>query len=465
MRRAALSAAGLGIVSVLAFGCANMTAPAAQPPTFVPPGGQSKCSIAASTMRPLIVEWSAADRAALEVLAQRGTVVVRYEGCEMEILPRCRAPGAYRYSATTRKTETVIIQDEDELYGNLPTGAVKLEGKLRRSGQLNVAMTVVGQFDAEQTNVGKADLEGDCRRATHVVTGLTVGAFEFSAGAAAETGGGVSVGGAGVGAGASSRRELLSSDGEVGACESVSRGDEEPPPGCGALLRVALAPLAAAVAAEECPPGAKRVGGACVADVVPPAESGQMLIRVTCGVLGDLVGEAEGLEVWVDGVRAATVEETRAVNAMSPGAPGFLQFVSIDVPPGEHVVRIGADGCEPMERVIRVQPGVPREVSGRLRPTSWHRLPPAGSMGFGIGPTYGVYSFDHVASENEDYEEIELPAESTKGFGGELQFSIQHFWMTMGAAYLKGDCRSRRRHASRARIACPRARRWMVPCP
>ncbi len=155
---------------------------ATQPPEFVPTGGQSKCKLSANQLRPLIVEWSAADRAALEVLAQRGTVVVRYSGCEMEILPRCRAPGAYRYAATTRKTEQVVIQDEDELYANLPTGAFKLEGKLKRAGQLNVSMNVVGQYDNDQASIGRHALEGNCDKATHVVTGLTVGAFEFSAG-------------------------------------------------------------------------------------------------------------------------------------------------------------------------------------------------------------------------------------------------------------------------------------------
>ena len=426
---------------------------AAQPPEYVPTGGQSKCKLSANQLRPLIVEWSAADRAALEVLAQRGTVVVRYSGCEMEILPRCRAPGAYRYAATTRKTEQVVIQDEDELYANLPTGAFKLEGKLKRAGQLNVSMNVVGQYDNDQTTIGRDALEGNCDKATHVVTGLTVGAFEFSAGGASTAGGGASALGAGVGASSSHSRETLSSDGDVAACESATRGDTEPPSNCGALLRIAVAELSGPVAAPatvaSCPEGTQSLGGQCVAmgglGTVGVAQANRLLVRVTCGLQMNmaLLGESDGLKVWIDGELTPAVEEVRAFNAVAPGAPGILQFVAYETTPGEHRVRIAADGCAPTENVIQVKPGVPRDVQGRLRRDAWYERPPAGSVGIGLAVNYHFYQFKDVSldgkSDGTSDNKVSLSPNTMKGFGIELPISMVNYWVSTGFSWTKGD--------------------------
>ncbi len=449
-------AAGLMLLSGCLGACGAFGEPAepsslATPPDFEPPGGQSKCNLSASQMRPLIVEWSAADRAALEVLKSRGPVVVRYEGCEMEILPRCRVPGSYRYIATTRKSERVVIQNQDELYANLPVGAVKLEGKLERAGRLDVTMNVVGQYDAEDVSVRRDALEGDCSEATHVVAGLTVGAFAFTAGASASAGGGADVLGAGVGAEKGLQRELLSSDGDVSACETATRTDTAPPPGCGALLRVAVAELtgaeapAAATQPLSCPQGTSLVDGKCVAAgglaTVAPVEANRLLVRVTCGagISTNLLGESDGLKVWIDGELTPAVEEERAYNAMSPGAPGLLHFVAYETTPGKHRVRVAADGCEAMESDIRVKPGMPRDVRGRLRPTVWHRRPPASSAGLGFGVGYHLYDFESVTMDDNDYDEISLSPDAMQGFGVDLPISAGYAMVIMGAHWTKGD--------------------------
>ena len=449
---------GSSIVLATMSGCGVFGEPAdpssfPEPPEFEPPGGQSKCKLSASQKRPLIVEWAAADRAALEVLAQRGTVVVRYADCEMEILPRCQAPGSYRYVATTRKTERVLIQDEDELYANLPMGAFKLEGKLKRAGQLSVNMNVVGQYDSDQGSIPRDNLEGDCSKATHVVTGLTVGAFEFSAGGSTEAGAGAGAYGVGAGAGTSRRKELLSSDGDVAACEKAARTDVEPPASCGALLRIEVAELAdpatPSEAVEACPEGTQRVGDACVVATGGPIsmtatatpQTSRLQVRVTCGVpmAAEIVGEREGLKVWIDGELVPAAEEERAYNAMSPGAPGILQYVSYDTTPGTHRVRIASDGCEPIENTIDVKPGIPQNVSGRLRPTAWYRRPPAGSVAVGIGATYQLIAFDNVKAEDDNYDDVTLSPDTMHGFGLELPFLLQHVWFSIGFGMTKGD--------------------------
>jgi hypothetical protein len=194
-----------------------------------------------SSGRPLIIEWPSADRAALESIAKRGMVVVRYSDCEMEVLPRCQLGGSYRYTPTTRKLEKVSIRDADELYAEVPVGAAKLEGKLAKAGELDVAMHVVGRYDAIEPD--KPELEGSCSGATHVVTAMTTGAFEFFAGAEDSNGGGASVLGVGAGARSSSRRELLNSDGDAAACNVSSSEDAAPPAGCGAILRLEVSEL------------------------------------------------------------------------------------------------------------------------------------------------------------------------------------------------------------------------------
>jgi hypothetical protein len=63
--------------------------------------------------------------------------------------------------------------------------------------------------------------------------------------------------GAGVSAGTSSSHEVLGRDGNAGACAAAKASDTVPPEGCGALLRVEVAPItenAPATAATSPPP-------------------------------------------------------------------------------------------------------------------------------------------------------------------------------------------------------------------
>ncbi len=241
-----VACACLCAMAILASGCPKpgaATEHMTQAPSFAEETGQSKCGVRKSSDKPLVVEWPAADRAALEARATRSLVAVRYEGCEMEVLTSCRALGEYRYLGLTQKREGVRIQNADELYAQLPVGAASLEGKLERAGQLNVDMVIVGRKEADKSEFTERDLEGRCEQATHVITGLTVGAFSFYAGASAELGGSVRVGNVGGGAGSSSEREVLRQDGDESACVAATTGDEVPPPGCGALLRVEVVPI------------------------------------------------------------------------------------------------------------------------------------------------------------------------------------------------------------------------------
>lgn len=240
------------LIVLPACGGGNVASTLAKPPEY-PTAKEAKCGVVKSQSEPLVVEWPDAARGKLESLRKQGTVAVRYEGCELQVL-RCHGKAQYQYSPLTRKQNRLKIGNEDELYANLPIGAVRLEGKLKTSGQLNVEMTLVGRFELADPVVSREDLEGDdCSAATHVVGAVTVGAFTFYAGADAAVGGGASVLGVGQGASSSAVRELLQRDGDDAACARSTSSDKEPPDGCGGLIRLEVVPLGASRRARAAP--------------------------------------------------------------------------------------------------------------------------------------------------------------------------------------------------------------------
>ncbi len=261
------SALGLSACGVATDMVNNPTAPVAKPPPM-PETFKNKCDAAKGQLRPLVVEWEAPDRAALEAQAQQGQLVVHYEGCELEVLRRCKAPPkqVYGYTAITPKDERVTMSNAEELYASIPVHAAKLEGKLAESGSLAAEMTIVGEYGVAGLPPAVDQLSGECGGATHVVTALTVGAFSFNAGNAKERGASATVLGAGVGASQAASSETLSRDGDVAKCAVSKRGDVNPPDGCGALLRLELAALLpAGEGIPDCKVGTRLVGKECKA--------------------------------------------------------------------------------------------------------------------------------------------------------------------------------------------------------
>jgi hypothetical protein len=104
-------------------------------------------------------------------------------------------------------------------------------------------MMLVGRYATDSANIDASQLTGRCEGATHVISGIAVGAFEFFAGAAAEIGAGADVMNAGVGAKSASKHETLTRDGVTASCTLQGDFSKTPPPGCAALLRVEVAPL------------------------------------------------------------------------------------------------------------------------------------------------------------------------------------------------------------------------------
>jgi len=235
------------VLGAMSFGTGcrgrNLAAGLAGTPTVE---GQARCGVTKSQARPLIIEWPSPERATLEGLVERGSglVAVRYEGCEMELVRRCQVAGAYRYTAVEPKRDDQMFRSADELYAKIPIGAAQLEAELERHGALALEMTVVGHYEAAREQVTRAELRGECERATHVVSLVTVGAFKLSTAGGAEVSAGARLaGGPGVGAGSSAARGFERSDGEPGRCAGGGGGESTPPERCGALLRLEVEPI------------------------------------------------------------------------------------------------------------------------------------------------------------------------------------------------------------------------------
>lgn len=216
--------------------------------------GVSRCSVVKDPDKPLIVEWSGTDAAELEARLLRGVVAVRYEDCEMEVLPECTAPGRYAYAQTTTAAHSIHIGSLDDLLINIPLGLAELGGRVERGEALELDLVVVGRYEAPQLAYTAGELLGgpECARATHVVTGVSLGAFRLSSVQdSARSGGGPGLHGA-----SEDTIEILkeSPPGMLEVCAEVALPDDPRRNVCTAPLRLEVAPIyarAEALAASQ----------------------------------------------------------------------------------------------------------------------------------------------------------------------------------------------------------------------
>jgi len=240
-------------MAALLLGCGSGSLPRASAPVLT--DSLAKCRVSASYSNPVVTEWPASEKANLEARLRDGGVAVAYSGCSMRVLPQCRVKGTYAWQRTTPATDVMEIENEDELYAKLPLGAVSLEGELKSSGKLAVQTTVAGQFRLQGYAPPEVGL-GDCQGATHVLTSLSVGAFELKSGGALSTSGGATVAVIGQAhAGTHSSETVLRRAGDADHCGDST--GETPASACASPIQMFLTPLPGAV--REGPPGTMRV--------------------------------------------------------------------------------------------------------------------------------------------------------------------------------------------------------------
>jgi hypothetical protein len=255
--RGVIFVALLALPPVLGGGCLwGHGEKGAAPIMPVAPSELGKCRVAASQASPLVTEWPASEKANLEVLSHQGAVAVAYSGCSLRVLPQCRVRGTYQWQRTTPATDSLSINDADDLYAKLPLGAATLEGELKRKGSLTVKTVVAGQLRLDGATVADVGTDGACAQATHLLTALSVGAFALDAGAerSGSLGASVPVGEAKVERSISAER--LRAAGDFDACSQSSA--DGPAANCASPIQVFLTPLPGR-AADEGPPGTVKV--------------------------------------------------------------------------------------------------------------------------------------------------------------------------------------------------------------
>ncbi|MEO8801056.1 MAG: hypothetical protein ABI551_24405 [Polyangiaceae bacterium] len=185
------------VVAVLGFGPLGAACGGGTPPTMQGRSGMlsetaiaKQCEAAAKGHdRPFIVEWDATDLASFEAFAARDTVVVKYEGCDIQVLDHCSDPGvpaalgAYGLPQFTSGTvQGFDIGNQGELYAKLPLGAASFSGKVEAGESLHLKYFVSGVATDSRDTLYSADLAKypGCAGATHFVWGYNLGAFELN---------------------------------------------------------------------------------------------------------------------------------------------------------------------------------------------------------------------------------------------------------------------------------------------
>ncbi len=146
----------------------------------VEPQGQ-RCTAPESTARPLLADWSAADMASMQTTAEKSVVVVRYDGCTLELLEGCHLPGKYVFKETARSLDSVLVNSREKLYEKLPLGADNLVSRVESGFELELSYVSTGTLSARISDRSKGMLVGDCDGATHFVHSMITGAYELEA--------------------------------------------------------------------------------------------------------------------------------------------------------------------------------------------------------------------------------------------------------------------------------------------
>ncbi|HEY3494331.1 MAG TPA: hypothetical protein VGK73_06585, partial [Polyangiaceae bacterium] len=153
----------------------------------------------------------------------------------------CSVRGSYRWQRTTLASEGIEIRNEDELFTKLPLGAFALEGELARTGRLAVRTMVSGQYMLEGSSAGDVPDYGECARATHLLTAISIGSFKLHSGGTLEAGGSVGVGPYAGGARTASSETLLREAGDFESCKLST--EDTPHLDCSSPVQAFLVPL------------------------------------------------------------------------------------------------------------------------------------------------------------------------------------------------------------------------------
>ena len=207
--------------------------------------GANKCN-AETHDRPFIIEWDATDMSSFEAKAASDVVVVRYEGCKLQVLDRCShdsvkgSNGAYgAVEWTSGSVEKLDVSNEAELFAKLPLGVATLGGRVQAGEEFHMEYFVTGTRKATRSDVYRADLEAlpGCKGATHFVYAYNLGAFALGSKKALAAGVDGTVWGVGAGASQKSLTSAEKKGGVLTACTGESARETQ---SCKAPIRLTL---------------------------------------------------------------------------------------------------------------------------------------------------------------------------------------------------------------------------------
>lgn len=209
--------------------------------------GDPSCAAIRPQTEPDLMGWDSGSRLNLKALQEQGVVGVRYKavGCnvELEVL-QCVGKGVEYGFSPYSATESKTAKSQRDLFAELPIGAAKLGGKVGGGRALRTDYMLAGVL---KTPVMKAfpseKLEGDCDRATHVVSTVYLGGFAMASGQSEQLAAEASIFGIGVGGSQDRTAERLASEGNPESCTKAQKeGTREPL--CNVPLRIGLTPIA-----------------------------------------------------------------------------------------------------------------------------------------------------------------------------------------------------------------------------
>jgi hypothetical protein len=234
----------LFLVAIVLTSCGAPALPTGPGGMATPPGGgggKYQCKNVSGRTDPWLIEWDATQKARMQAAARDGVLLVRYEGCELEVLYGCEQVGAYDIVPTTLSTNTEYITNEDELFAKLPIGALKLVGEFRQGERWSLDYAILGMQKTRLESIDADSLEGGCARATHFVSAMAVGAYRLVSEAKRKAAAGVEVLGAGAGASTGGAAGALRQAGAYDRCVSDATSSDS---ACQAVVQLFLEPLA-----------------------------------------------------------------------------------------------------------------------------------------------------------------------------------------------------------------------------
>lgn len=230
---------------------------------------------------PLVIDWPSDARSDLESAMHDGVVVVSFTCDKVKVLPDCKVAGEYGYRAVTPREESVLIEGRDNIQASFGGVSWAVGGSLERDAKLDLSYVLVGKQATARTSLHANELEGGdfCKGATHFVKRSDVGAFAYATGTRVAAGMSAKVLGQGASGSSENKEVRTKRDGDPSTCKGSKLADAKAPEGCGASIRVSLAPIkSSGVSKDEnlskkglsdglgCPAGFVYADGACVKD-------------------------------------------------------------------------------------------------------------------------------------------------------------------------------------------------------